>query len=259
MRKRKVFKLTSGLWAVILGMSCFSCGGGDDSSSPQEEVTQLQVSTTSVTLNEQNTGTFTVTSNTSWTVFPLDSWLQCTPSSGTNTQSVSVSATSPHSGSEARKGSLVITSQDGSRSLTVTVVQNPPIIYHLTIDQTALSFSADAGSAQLNISTNDEWVVTGSNTWCTLSSVAGNGSATITVQVAANTDYSTRSAVLTISGQKSGVKKTVDITQEAAADPSVVGRDDYEGDESLDGSSGGSDSSVVGRDDYDGDVNLNDK
>ena len=85
--------------------------------------TTLSVSpgTVSVAAAANSTGTFNVTSNTSWNVTDDQAWLSESPTSGSNTAGVTVTA-QQNTGASARTA-LVTVSASGATSQTVTVTQ----------------------------------------------------------------------------------------------------------------------------------------
>jgi hypothetical protein len=85
--------------------------------------TTLSVSPTtlSVAAEANSTGTFTVTSDTSWTISNSQYWLTVSPTSGSNNDTVTVTA--KQNGSLARRAKLTV-SAIGDISQTVTVIQS---------------------------------------------------------------------------------------------------------------------------------------
>ncbi len=83
--------------------------------------TTLSVSPISLTLAAEanSTGTFTVTSNTSWTVSSSQYWLTVSPTSGSNNETVTVTAQA--NGSLTRRAKVTVY---GDTSQTVTVTQS---------------------------------------------------------------------------------------------------------------------------------------
>jgi len=86
--------------------------------------TTLTVSpnTVSVAAAANSTGTFSVTSNTSWTVTDDQTWLTVSPSSGTNNGSVTVTA-QQNTGASSRSAVATVAAT-GAASQTVTVTQS---------------------------------------------------------------------------------------------------------------------------------------
>ncbi len=322
MDKRIFLNVVVGLCAVLSLTSCPSDdGGGDD-----ETAVELQVSQTTVTLNEQNTGQVTVTSNTAWSVYCAESWLTVTPSESTGTQTLNLVAKSANQGNTARTATLTISDKKGQKRVSVTVTQNPPPVNYflitgkealnfqpaggedsftiksndewtvtcqdawctvspvtgsetqvvsvtvqknssldkrtttilvtgknseiqqqvnvtqdgetayLNVDNTELTLDDNGGTKSFSITTNDEWSITGSTSWCSLSSTSGNkGTTSVTVTVSQNTESNDRSTLLTIKGVKSNIQKTVTVMQHGVSDPSDLGRNDYDDDIELGG------------------------
>ena len=85
------------------------------------EPVRLSIEASSVFVSSNGTGeSFTIKSNTSWTVKAADSWVTCSPSSGNGDATVTVSA-SAYSGT--RYSTLTITDATGEVSFEVSVAQ----------------------------------------------------------------------------------------------------------------------------------------
>ena len=84
----------------------------------------LSVSPTSLSVGSASgsTGTFNVTSNTSWNVSSSQTWLSVSPTSGSNNATVTVTTTSANTGT-ARTATVTV-SATGATSQTVTVTQS---------------------------------------------------------------------------------------------------------------------------------------
>lgn len=69
----------------------------------------------------------------------------------------------------------------------------------LTVNSSAISFTNDGGSQAVSFTTNADWTAKADQSWITLSAEAGTaGNATLTITVAANTEYATRSGKVTV-------------------------------------------------------------
>ena len=68
----------------------------------------------------------------------------------------------------------------------------------LEISEKKLLTQAEGGELNFNITSNCDWVIRSSNSWCKLSSDQGNGDASITIKVLPFEEYEQRSAEITI-------------------------------------------------------------
>jgi hypothetical protein len=84
----------------------------------------LTVSTSSVTITNNNTATFDIHSNTNWSVMSNQSWLTVSPGSGSGNATLTLTAQSNFT-TITRAASLIITGT-GVSPLAVTVLQNMP-------------------------------------------------------------------------------------------------------------------------------------
>ena len=68
----------------------------------------------------------------------------------------------------------------------------------LEVSEKKLLTQAEGGELNFNITSNCDWVIRSSNSWCKLSSDQGNGDASITIKVLPFEEYEQRSAEITI-------------------------------------------------------------
>lgn len=173
----------------------------------------LSVSTTALTVNktENSTATFSITSNTDWSVTSYESWLNVSNGSGSGNATITLTAAANTTvNSRTAEVSVAVT----GISKTITVTQMP--------GDTVLNVSSDTlrinalrnSSATFNITSNVSWTVAGSQPWLEISSESGSGDATIMVRVSANEKAVSRSAIVTV--KKGSVSRTITVIQEAA-------------------------------------------
>ena len=207
MKKKTILNVLKGLCVVLF---LANCGGDSASDGPT-----LSVSPGSVTLDDSNSETLNVTSNTDWSVSRGDSWVNCSPSSGTGSRQVTVSANS--TSTTDRSTYLTFTDKTGTKTVTVQVTQKgtstPTPDPALTVSPSTLNFDYPSGSKTFVITSNLSWTVGSDKSWCTVSQESGSNGATITVYVTANPDNSNRSATITVKG--GSITRTISVTQEA--------------------------------------------
>lgn len=186
-------------------------------------------------LNFQPAGgedSFTIKSNDEWTVTCQDAWCTVSPVTGSETQVVSVTV-QKNSSLDKRTTTILVTGKNSEIQQQVNVTQDGETAY-LNVDNTELTLDDNGGTKSFSITTNDEWSITGSTSWCSLSSTSGNkGTTSVTVTVSQNTESNDRSTLLTIKGVKSNIQKTVTVMQHGVSDPSDLGRNDYDDDIEL--------------------------
>jgi hypothetical protein len=183
----------------------------------------LSVSPTSVSVAAaaNSTGTFNITSNTSWTVSSNQTWLTVSPTSGSNNGTVTVTA-QQNTGTSTRSATVTV-SGTGVSSQAVTVTQaaggTAPT---LSVSPTSLSIAAAANSTgTFSVTSNTSWSVSSNQTWLTASPASGSNNATVTVTAQQNTNTSSRTATVTVSA--TGVSsQTVAITQAGAGGGTAI-------------------------------------
>ena len=184
----------------------------------QEKVLSLNVSSASLVFTyAAGTRTFNITSNTNWTVDKGSaSWLTVSPTSGSNSNTISVSAEANDSYYER---SAIITISGGGLTRTVNVTQSVAELY---LSKYSLYFTPRGESNEVDITSNVSWTVNkGSATWLTVSPTSGSNNRTLTVTAAANSSTTDREATITISG--GGQTTSISVSQgKAFAGPGTV-------------------------------------
>lgn len=113
--------------------------------------------------------------------------------------------------------------------------------YTFEVSPGLLSFGYDGGQQTITLSGNDSWTATSNSAWCSITPQQGTAPGSATVVVQANESTSSRSAVVTITGQNTNKSFTLNVSQPGKPDtPSGetggdFGRDDYDGDIDLTG------------------------
>ena len=161
------------------------------------------------TANSQ--GTFSISSNTNWTITGNPSWLSLSSASGSGNATITVKALSANT-SVTNTRETTLTIKAGQKTATVKVVQAKDSEI-LTVTGSPVNIGSAANSqGSFNISSNANWTITGNPSWLSLSSASGNGNAAVTVKaLSANTSVTnTREATLTIkAGEKTATVKVV--------------------------------------------------
>lgn len=175
----------------------------------------LTVSTTEINFSDEGgSQSLSISSNTSWTITGGKAWLTVSPSTGEGNKVVVLSA-SENSALAARECTIQVTTDDGSISHTVNIIQSKTDeVLNVSVENLIIS-SAAGSSATFNIQSNDTWRISGCPDWAELSTVSGTGDVTIVVK-ALTTNYSAsdRSAKIVVSSSSKSAELT--ISQKAA-------------------------------------------
>lgn len=124
----------------------------------------------------------TVSSNTDWKVISVPDWVSVNPESGNGDAEVKISVTANESIS-ARDGYIIL-GQDGiDIECKISIEQAGQ---NLKVDNSYLSFSADASEQHLSIISECSWTSTVDSEWINISVDSGNGDADVTVSVDEN-------------------------------------------------------------------------
>jgi len=174
----------------------------------------LTVNPTSLTLGSASNSTdqINVTSNGNWTVSDDVAWLTVSPASGSNNETVTVTATSANTLTTSRIGTVTISGSGITRTIAIT--QNgTPITPSLTVNPTSLTLgSALNSSDQINVTSNVSWTASDDAPWLTVSPASGSNNETVKVTaISANTSTTSRSGTVTITGGE--ITRTVSVTQ----------------------------------------------
>lgn len=173
----------------------------------------LSISKTSINLAEtaNNSATFDVTSNTSWSLSCDKTWISTTPTGGINNATVTVSSTEVNPLGTTRSATITI-SADGLADKTITVTQAAGEAT-LSVSSNSLNVSfVNNSTITFDITSNTDWAVESSQSWLSPSDVNGNGNKTITLTAAENTQLAYRYCIVTVKGF--GVSdKVINVTQ----------------------------------------------
>jgi len=219
---KKFLSILAILAAVVLMPSCqkelpdaiknidVSQGDKTPSSTSKEKYLRVSVESLSFT-SPAGSMSFTVTSNTSWTIKSDHEWCTVSSTSGSNDATITVNVTENTSRS-SRSATITISSNDAG-SVKVSITQ-AAANSDLQLNKNNLSFTATGGSDSFTITANVNWTITSDQTWCTVSTSSGSKNGTITVNVSENNSIDSRSASITV---KAGdMSQTIAVTQSGA-------------------------------------------
>lgn len=138
MKTGKLLELCFAMVAMTLTLS--SCGDDDSSESPQSSsgssvtVVSLEVSPTSVNLSGDAgaTATFTITTNSRWSIKDLPSWVSLSSSLGNGNATITITTTSANMSKEERFATLFVNAggevDAGGKIASIVVRQSPIVI-----------------------------------------------------------------------------------------------------------------------------------
>lgn len=185
----------------------------------------LEVDETELTIDADDAQGYliNVKSNAEWTVESSKSWCNVSLTRAKGDGSFEITCTK-NTGTERK---AVVTVSSGSLSCNINVTQRAvdepePEDPYLEVDGSELIFEAnDALGREISVTSNADWTVSSSRTWCQVSPSSGKGNGTFEVTCTENTSDVDRRAVLTISSGSLSCK--IDVTQKAAEGPATEG------------------------------------
>ncbi|GAB5558943.1 MAG: hypothetical protein SynsKO_05900 [Synoicihabitans sp.] len=143
---------------------------------------------------EGETYPISVVSNTSWTASSNENWATVSPSNGSGNGDVAVEVTT---NSLTAERSAIITiggrehllSQEAAAEIT-------------TITPASYSAAKEGTNYTISVSSNTAWTASSNEGWVMVSPAHGSGNGTVSVTLSANSAVSSRSAEITIGGEK---------------------------------------------------------
>ena len=223
---KKFLSILAILAAVVLMPSCqkelpdaiknidVSQGDKTPSSTSKEKYLRVSVESLSFT-SPAGSMSFTVTSNTSWTIKSDHEWCTVSSTSGSNDATITVNVTE-NTSTSSRSATITISSNDAG-SVKVSITQ-AAANSDLQLNKNNLSFTATGGSDSFTITSNVNWTITSDQTWCTVSTSSGSKNGTITVNVSENNSIDSRSASITV---KAGDQSQIIAVTQAGASPTL--------------------------------------
>jgi hypothetical protein len=158
------------------------------------------------------TKTIAVTSNVSWTAGKDTSWITVSPASGSNNGTISV-AVEANTETNSRTGTVTVTGGGITRTVSITQAAYVPPTNTLTVSPATLDFTASGETKSVTVTSNVNWAASKDAAWITVSPASGSNNGTVSVTAEANTEISSRTGTVTISG--GGLTHTIAVTQAA--------------------------------------------
>ncbi|MGE0076239.1 MAG: PKD domain-containing protein [Bacteroidales bacterium] len=159
-----------------------------------------------------STTTFSITSNTNWSIADESDWLDLDVTSGTGNAIITLTANETNTTNATRSIELVITGTNAAND-TVTVTQQRGTI---SVSGNPTLSAAAGSTITFTITSNIDWTIAESSDWFSVNPTSGSGNATITVTSdLLNSSIESRNANLVISGTNAE-DVSVSVTQNAA-------------------------------------------
>ena len=182
-----------------------SCKDDDD------EPSTLSVSSTDLDFTALGgERSFSVTSNTAWTINGAKSWCYVSITQGTGNLSVNVEV-EKNTTKEARKCRLTVSTSDGTQSKTISIQQDAAETT-LTVSPADITFNGESGlKDEFKITTNGHWTISGKPEWLNVPT-SGDGDTTCKIEtMSANDTDEDRTVELQITAD--GKSATLRVTQ----------------------------------------------
>ena len=156
----------------------------------------------------QTQAEFNVSSNCSWNISGMPSWLRVSPSSGSGNAKVTISADVNGTSLESRNADLTVSTPDGLK-FNISVNQSAAAEV-LTLDVSdEITFTSDGGTRSIAVHNNSRWTVSGMTDWLVLDRTSGEGNMDINLTVYSNPNETERQAVITVQGVSESASVTV--------------------------------------------------
>lgn len=196
-----------------------------------EDEPYLTVSTNSVFFGAKGNGDGYVdvrVDYTGWSAAVTDGaqYFSVSPKSGTESQTIYISATSENKTTEPRIGKVRVTSTKGNFVEEISITQEAGD-ESLSVDESELEFSAEGETLSFNVKSNSDWQITNDPEWLSVNPSSGNGDHRVNVKVSENTTNDERTCKLSIELEKGGLKRTITIRQKKPVVPLTLSGTNY--------------------------------
>ena len=215
---------------IILLLLLIACDKNDDDDQDKPIVSNdyIRVAPNLQLLGDGQVEELAIEANCNWTVTKSEEWLTVTPTTGSGSQRVKVSAGKNSTGAERL---AILTVKGGTapeRQVMVTQGKSTEIVETKSLNVTPLSieFESVSDAKPITITSNTNWTIN-APAWCKLSASTGSGNGVITVTASDNPDTQQRTGQIIVSGD--GVSSvSIQILQKATEknSPKEPGKND---------------------------------
>lgn len=212
---KKLFTSLKLLLVVSLSMVIMGCPNPD----PEPEPSTISASPTSISVDagtsKQN---ITVTSNTGWSAYTNQTWVSLGTKSGYGNNSIPITVNENKS-TDRRSAEITLTTEDAKAKCTISISQEGAFSPALSVNPNNISVGNSSCTATANITSNTDWTLSSSESWCAADITSGNGDKKITFAIAENAATAEREAKVKIKtvGDKSK-EATITVKQSGAAE-----------------------------------------
>lgn len=169
----------------------------------------LSVSSNSFSVSSNNnTYSFTITSNMNWTITSDQSW--CIPSiaAGSNNQTISFDVLE-NATNQNRNATIIVKSGNLIQQIIITQTGTNQT---LAVSNNSFIFGPEAGASDFLITSNTAWSISSNQSWCNISTTSGSNNETISFSITPNTSTQSRTAIININSSALSVQ--IIVTQE---------------------------------------------
>lgn len=169
----------------------------------------LSVSSNSFSVSSNNnTYSFTITSNMNWTITSDQSW--CIPSiaAGSNNQTISFDVLE-NATNQKRNATIIVKSGNLIQQIIITQTGTNQT---LAVSNNSFIFGPEAEASDFLITSNTAWSISSNQSWCNISTTSGSNNKTISFSITPNTSTQSRTAIIIVNSSALSVQITV--TQE---------------------------------------------
>lgn len=153
--------------------------------------------------------TFTINSNTSWIIKNTPSWLTVSQASGNGNATVTITA-SNNASSCSRSATICVTQEGVTIGASINITQNGK---SLEVSTQSLNFEDVAGTKNIEIRSDELWVIQNDNLWIVASPSSGSGTTSVELSVSENETEASREGYIYVTMLDKTV--SVKVTQEA--------------------------------------------
>lgn len=176
---------------------------------------QLTVAPSNSNVNsEAGTTTFTINSNSTWSVSENVSWLTVTPLNGSGSDTLTVNYDANVT-IETRVGQISLIAGSGLPIVNFTLTQSGALPY-LTVNPVNQNVSSSSGEITVSVNSNTSWNVTENVYWFSVIPMSGSNNGTLTISYDTNTNTEPRFGQITISTDDGLLIVYVTVSQDAA-------------------------------------------
>ena len=158
--------------------------------------------------------TFSIRSNTAWTIVSDATWLTFSTTKGEGDQTITVTADNYTVTDRSRSAAITIQAdKDSNLKQTILVTQKAATFNpSFSLSETNFAFDEKGGQKTFIVDSNMKWSVSCNQTWLSCTPANGEDKGYVTVTVAPNTGTSARDAIITVKASN-GDTRQISVSQ----------------------------------------------